>query len=715
MQRVSLLVCIIGFLFCIKTYAQIKVDTLQGKEEQVVVTASRSERKLSRVTLPVQLISKQDIYKTGSLKLQDILQEQMGIALANVPLGTALNGYPNPFGQGIQMLGLDPAYNLILLDGEPLIGRNAGILKLGRITTGNIKQIEIVKGPSSCLYGSEALAGVINILTDIPQRENIWGQLHKASNGIWGSTISYENKFKNTRAQGFLNYYRGSGYDLDPNVYGKTVDPFRDISGQLKIIQNLSKKDKICISVRNYNEKINNNYIINWQGQSSIVKGPTEENDFTTFVQWQHISTEQAKWSFRTFYNRYQNKSLVNLEKTGERFDETTFDEYIIKPEIQFESSNNDNFKYVFGSGVNSEMINSSRYAGRRYLNTTYLFTQEEFYFAQNKWALIAGGRLDKRNDYNLRLSPRISIAYIPSSKWKFSASVGSGFKAPDFRHMYLSFFNSQIGYSLIGASDLYDQLKKLQQQGQIDTSVNLAGYSQGNNLLPETSVGAYINLKYNAKKWHGEIGFFRNDVNNLIDRFTLPFTKKNGGNIFSYHNISKIFTQGIEGSISTEMLYPFIVSLGYQFLSTGDKSIIQDIEQGKVFSRDPYTFETKQLTRSDYGGLFNRSRHSGNIKIAYEGPKGFGGFVRFIYRGRMGFADLNGNNIPDIDQEYVPAFWLCNISLQKNIKDKLQVQAGIENFLNYTNRSQLPQYPGRTFFININYNISKILSKSKS
>ena len=69
-------------------------------------------------------------------------------------------------GEGVQMQGLDSEYTLVLIDGVPLIGRSAGTLDLSRLSVGNIKQIEIVKGASSSLYGSEALGGVINIITD---------------------------------------------------------------------------------------------------------------------------------------------------------------------------------------------------------------------------------------------------------------------------------------------------------------------------------------------------------------------------------------------------------------------------------------------------------------------------------------------------------------------------------------------------------------------
>src|SRR5262245_28674450 len=130
-------------------------DTLFNKSlEEVVVTATRTERKLGNVAVPVTIISSKAINQSGSLRLRDILAEQAGLFITS------------SFGSGLQMQGLSPDYTIILVDGEPLIGRTAGVLDLKRLTLANIKKIEIVKGPSSSLYGSEAMAGVINIITD---------------------------------------------------------------------------------------------------------------------------------------------------------------------------------------------------------------------------------------------------------------------------------------------------------------------------------------------------------------------------------------------------------------------------------------------------------------------------------------------------------------------------------------------------------------------
>ena len=149
--------------------------------DEVVVTATRSERLLGNTAVPVTLIRQQTIRQSGSLRLHDILGEQTGLFITQ------------GFGRGVQMQGLSPDYTLILLDGEPLIGRMGGVLDLTRLTVGNIRKIEIVKGPSSSLYGSEALAGVINIITDGSgqrkfQADARYGRFNTADLSVDGST-----------------------------------------------------------------------------------------------------------------------------------------------------------------------------------------------------------------------------------------------------------------------------------------------------------------------------------------------------------------------------------------------------------------------------------------------------------------------------------------------------------------------------------------------
>ena len=151
-------------LILVASQVMAQSDTLLSMEE-VVVTATRQERRLGNVAIPVNLIQRKQIQQAGSLRLRDILQEQPGIQLTS------------NFGTGIQMQGLNPEHTLILLDGQPLIGRTSGVLDVSRIALSGIKRIEVVKGPSSSLYGSEAMAGVINLITENPIRPIIESSL----------------------------------------------------------------------------------------------------------------------------------------------------------------------------------------------------------------------------------------------------------------------------------------------------------------------------------------------------------------------------------------------------------------------------------------------------------------------------------------------------------------------------------------------------------
>jgi len=700
---------ILLFSIPVQIFAQQKffTDTLMGASDPIVVTANRSERKLSNTAVPTILISKNTINKTGSLKLQDILQEHTGIILVNSTLGTSLNGYPNPFGQGVQMLGLDPAYTAILLDGEPLVGRNAGILKLGRIATGNIKQIEIVKGPSSSLYGSEAMAGVINILTETPISEKLSVQVQHASNNTWGSTIAYTNQYHKTGIQFFLNRLSSNGYDLDPLLYGKTVDPFKDWNGQLKITHEISNNLQLLVSLRNHDSNQDNNYQILYQNTPAIAKGFTTETERSAYTQLKWMTAPNTRIYFRTFFDQYTNHSFVNLENTSIRFDETSFNQSVLKPEIQFEKTVPEKSVYVAGIGTNLEMINASRYAGKQQLATLYTFTQKEWYLLQKKLTLIAGARLDKRTDFNMHLSPRIAVAYKPNSNWKFTASAGWGFKAPDFRHMYLNFYNAQIGYSLLGNNSLGAELQSLQQQGLLQSGAAIANYTTTIPLLPESSFGWHVGASYHTKKITAEWGAFRNDIKNLIDVYTLPFKRSNGLPIYSYKNIGSVYTEGIEMDAKYQINQHWSLSGGYQFLLAKDKQVLAQISNGQLYKRDPITYQTSLVNTQTYFGLANRSKHSANGKILYENiANGYDAYLRAIYRGKFGFMDVNGNNIIDDNREMTPGYWLLNIASSKSISKAFRVQIGIEDILNYTNALQLPNIAGRTFFININYSI---------
>src|SRR5699024_9895519 len=229
MSRLRLTGFLIFTLVCCSSlvYAQESSrDSLQSHMElsEFVVTATRSNRKLSDVPIPVMLIGKEQIQSSGASRLDEILAEQTGLTLVS------------DHGVGIQMQGMAAEYCLILINGEPAIGRTAGTFDLTRISLSNVKRIEIIKGPSSSLYGSDALGGVINIITDNSKRNGVhlqtkYGKYHSFDNTLTGSLMLNNSGSVTLSA----NRFHSDGYDLSPETYDKTVDPYTSYTFRGKI------------------------------------------------------------------------------------------------------------------------------------------------------------------------------------------------------------------------------------------------------------------------------------------------------------------------------------------------------------------------------------------------------------------------------------------------------------------------------------------------
>jgi len=235
-------------------------DTLFSKTlTELVVTATRTERKLSNVAVPVQIISRKAITQSGSVRLNDILSEQTGLYITSGGATTSAGG--GVFGNGIQIQGLSPDYTLILLDGEPIIGRQGGVIDLSRLSVGNIKKIEIVKGPSSSLYGSEAMGGVVNIITEQAQVNRLDASFRYGRFNSTDANLSAAIKKQKWGLQLFGNRNSSNGFDLDETAPGKTVDPFKSYTTQARFNFSPSAKTKIGVSGRYYNEKQDNYFL----------------------------------------------------------------------------------------------------------------------------------------------------------------------------------------------------------------------------------------------------------------------------------------------------------------------------------------------------------------------------------------------------------------------------------------------------------------------
>ena len=669
-------------------------DSLTIKQlAEIVVTATRSERALAELPVPVTVIQQKQIASMGSLRLNDVLGEQTGLAITS------------DHGTGVQMQGFTPEYTLILVDGEPLIGRTSGTLELNRIAVGNIKQVEIMKGPSSSLYGSEALAGVINIITDRPNGVNGTLSARYGTNETsdFSATLNYQkNRFG---LYAFLDRYSTDGYDLSPETEGKTVSPFTNYTYQSRITYDFSDRMKFSLSGRYFTETQKSITDIGTTDAPVLLNGRGDVEDWNVNPVLSYSFSQKFKTTFRLYGSKYSTTSLMKYQGDGSTYDDTYFDQTFTRPEIQTEYFLNAKNIITLGVGRIWESVEATRYDDKMKYQTNYAYAQYEWQ-PVSKLNLLIGGRYDDHSAYGSQFSPKLSAQYDVNSWLAVRGSFGVGFKAPDFRQLYLNFTNATVGYTVLGSNELAAGITRLQSEGQIDEI--LVDPSSFGEIKAETSRAYNIGLKLQPfKRSFVNINIFRNDVKDLID--TKPVARKvNQQYVYSYYNIAKVFTQGVEAEATHMLTNNISLSLGYQLLIAKDKDVIDQLKAGEIYARDPKTNITRRVKESEYGGLFNRSRHMLNAKVFYENTaKGWTASARAIYRGRYGFSDANNNVILDDDSEYVDGYLVCNVSIGKTFMNVLKAQVGCDNLFDYTNNQYIPSLPGRLLWASVSVTLS--------
>src|SRR5690606_8200544 len=294
-----------------------------GRLGEIVVSATRTNRSVEDLPMPVTVIGKEKIQETGAMRLSEVLREQTGLqVVAN-------------HGVGLQMQGLSSDYILILLDGEPLIGRTAGTLDLDRISVSNIERIEILRGPSSSIYGSEAMAGVVNIITKTNksgmtgsvqtryrthQTVDLGGDLGLRHNG-W-DIYAYYNRF------------RTDGFDLNEEMPGLTASAYLANTFQAKIGKTFSDQWNAKVFVKYYKEDSENCIEVPRTGRGALADmfGRRKELNINPTLTFK----PSIEWTFtlRSMSSVFDTESATVFQEDGELLESEVFGQFYHRTEL---------------------------------------------------------------------------------------------------------------------------------------------------------------------------------------------------------------------------------------------------------------------------------------------------------------------------------------------------------------------------------------------
>lgn len=655
------------------------------KFNDVVITGTRTEKRLSDTPVRTEIIGNQEIKRSGFARLDDVLIEQTGLAVID------------DHGKGVQMQGLDPAYTLILIDGEPVIGRTAGTLELSRFNVTNLKQIEIVKGPSSSLYGSEALAGVINLITESPSGNGAsLKSLYGTNNTI---DLSLDGQLAADQFTGALSISSRSsdGYDLTPESQSSTTPQYINYSINPKFEYKLSENSTIKLNGRIFLEEQKNTAEISENNETKPLDDKDKLTDWNGSVSFINNFSSSLKAEAKFYLTQYLTKNSLTYKENGESYEESKFDQHLYKGELFFNFILNKENLTSFGAGYQNENVKADRIVeGLKKANSYYAFLQHEW-IPSEIFDFVLGARFDSHSDFSSRVSPKLSFLINPFSTLNIRGSIGAGFKAPAMQQLYLDFTNPTVGYTVLGASNFHSSFEKLLNENQIDQI--LIDPTSISKIKAENSFAFNLGFEYTLFDFTtAGINFFRNNVHDLIDAAPVAI-KNNGQSVYTYLNLNKIYTQGVECEVSTKQFEGFSASVGYQYLEAIDKEVIEKIKEGKISKPTP-SGRIRTVTESEYGGLYNRSKHSGTVKISYANDQlGLSSSLSGIIRGKYGYGDVNGNNILDDDKEYVQGYALWNFTVTKSVTTHLKIQLRAENLFDKTNTRFIPSMPGRIFY----------------
>ena len=660
-------------------------SSLLKRLEEVVITTSKTELSEEELAMPLVVMDQKQISLSSVTHLNELLQEQSGMIISE-SAGR---------GSGIQIQGFDPEYTMVLIDGEPMLGRSAGVLDLSRISLRNVERIEILKGASSCLYGSNAMAGAINIITKKPSLNSELGVSSR-----YRSPGFFENGFNFAGGRGqhglsvYYNNIKNLGYQLYPETdIAFTQPPSNEHHFQLRWYSEINGwkiKPRLRLAYIEHPE-------------AEIENGPEPfkqsgiERDLAFGVKVDKRINEKLSESISLYRNQYLSHQNIEQPNYGSPLN-SVFNEVMNRGEILQNYRLNDKSQLVSGLGFLHEELSSTEASVAP--NRLNLFVFNQFVFTSKRVNFQAGIRYDYHKNFGDQFSPSLSAKYKISDKINVNFSSGAGYKVAALRQQYFDFTNPAVGYTVLGAEVAKERINELEQQGLIRSYVNS---NFNDELQAESSWSNSLTLKFSEKNVFVSLGAFYNIINNYIS--TLPVAvMQNNQLIYSYANIDNFNTQGFEAQFKYDFGKGFKLQASGQLLWTEDDREKELIENGEVFVRDPETFATSRITASEYLGLFGRSRANYNVSLNKNFEKQqLAVAVRYTWRSAYSLSDTNGNLVYDIYDTQSGDYHLVNVSAKKSLKN-WSFLFSVNNIFDYRDRAYLPAIPGRFFGAAVNY-----------
>lgn len=550
--------------------------------EEIVISSTRSSRTIADIPTRVEFIAGEELDEKGNMKPGDIrmlLNESTGIQTQQTS-ATSANA-------SIRIQGLDGRYTQILKDGFPMYAGFSGGLGLLQTPPLDLKQVEVIKGSTSTLYGGGAIAGLVNLISRVPTEERELKFLFNGTSAL-GLDLNgyYSQKFDKIGVTVFAA--RNSSEPYDPADIGLTAIPkYERYTINPKLFVDFTDRTSMNVGFNFITEDRIGGDIKFIEGEGGASNTYFEENNS------QRFSTQFS------LSHKLSDKSSLNLKNSVNHFDRT-----VEIPAYKFDGVQNSTFTELnyITSGEKSEWITglnlwTDNFAEeqltstplRDYNQTTFgAFVQNNLTLSE-KVNLETGLRGDYVIDYGFSLLPRVSLLYKASPSFSTRIGGGFGYKTPTI---------------------FTEESERIQYKNVLPIS------SETNKL--EKSYGANWDLNYKTEL-PGEIGF---SVNHLFFYTYLndPLTLTPSGADFEFVNLDGFMdSKGTETNVKLEF-GDFKLFVGYTFtdakIHSGGTTVqnpltakhrvnnvlMYEVEEKWKIGLEAYYFSRQRLNDNTYG-----------------------------------------------------------------------------------------------------------------
>ena len=533
----------------------------------VVVTGSGHHQRLKSTATPVHVLSAQEIREQGISTFDGALVRMMPqVSMA-----------PNSMGTFLRLNGLGNKYILILINGQKLSGDISNNIDLNRINMARVKRIEVLDGAASSLYGSDAIAGVINIITDQPTQNLICatsdtrvsghGQLTESvnldiSSKGFGSYTSYSYDRADSYRNNDLEYVKGSDTETQPSIAPLFTGYRSHLFGQKFTYapnQHLALNAGLDYSYK-------------------ITSRPETRPDVTGGNDYE-MRYKGFRWNIGGIYkftsrNSLQANFVVDRYRYGKEYDVATKD-YAVGDYVQSKKQRmmDGEIKAILGFTTNSTTIfgadwrqdhltaTSGNINEKAY--TLAAYAQHEMKFLKDFTATL-GLRLTHHETFNNHLTPKVALMYAPG-EFRFRATYSAGFRAPGLDELYYHYFSVNRGKPQI---------------------------SFGNrDLKPEKSHYFSLNAEYRSQTIAVSLTGFINLIKDMVvkqnipvDAVTLDMLRKEFPEMTDdqaskleqyavYQNSDKGDVKGVQLNVSANLFPGFNLSTNYAYTYARTKS----------------------------------------------------------------------------------------------------------------------------------------------